>query len=229
MDDVRALRDRLLELRDDYDAARAAFAWPELDEFNWALDWFDAFARGNSAPGLLVVEADGSSVTLTFDELSRRSDALAVWLRSVGFARGDRIVLMLGNQVELWETMLAAMKLGAVVIPATTLLAPADLRDRIERGNARHVIVRAADASKWDGVPGSYTKIAVGGEADGWLTYDYGDEGFTPDGVTKASDTLLLYFTSGTTARPKLVEHTHASYPVGHLATMYWLGLEPGD
>jgi acetyl-CoA synthetase len=194
MDDLRALRDLLLEHREDYDAARAAFAWPELDEFNWALDWFDPFARGNSQPGLLVVEADGSSQTLTFDELSRRSDALAVWLRSVGVARGDRIVVMLANQTELWESMLAAIKLGAVVIPATTLLAAADLRDRIERGRARHVIARAADVGKWG-----------------------------------ASDTLLLYFTSGTTARPKLVEHTHASYPVGHLTTMYWLGLKPGD
>ncbi len=136
---------------------------------------------------------------------------------------------MLGNQIELWETMLAAMKLGAVVIPATTLLAPNDLRDRIERGKARHVIARAADASKWEGVEGDYTKIAVGGEVDGWLSYAYGDEGFEPDGFTKAADTLLLYFTSGTTARPKLVEHTHQSYPVGHLATMYWLGLKPGD
>src|SRR3954464_16093029 len=183
MDDVRALRDRLLELRDDYDAARAAFAWPELDEFNWALDWFDPFAAGNSSPGLLVVEADGSSVSLTFDELSRRSSAVASWLRSVGVARGDRIVLMLGNQVELWEAMLAAFKLGAVVIPATTLLAPADLRDRIERGRARRVIVRAGDTDKWDGVAGDYTRIVVGGAVDGWVSYQYGDEAFVADGV----------------------------------------------
>ncbi len=139
---------------------------------------------------------------------------------------------MLGNQVELWETMLAAMKLGAVVIPATTLLAESDLRDRIERGNAKHVVVRAADAAKFHGVPGDYTRIAVGGAVEGWLDYAMSHDApaqFAPDGATKAGDTLLLYFTSGTTARPKLVEHTHASYPVGHLSTMYWLGLKPGD
>src|SRR3954451_12605835 len=228
MDDLRALRDLLLEHREDYDAARAAFAWPELDEFNWALDWFDPFARGNSQPGLLVVEADGSSQTLTFDELSRRSDALAVWLRSVGVGRGDRIVVMLAHQTELWESMLAAIKLGAGVIPPTPLLAAADLRARIERGRARHVIARAADVGKWEGVKGDYTKIAVGA-ADGWLTYQYGSGPFVADAPTRADDTLLLYFTSGTTARPKLVEHTHASYPVGHLSTMYWLGLKRGD
>src|SRR4051812_11306112 len=232
MDDVRALRDGLLEHREDYDAARATFAWPELDEFNWALDWFDPFARGNSQPGLLVVEADGSSVTLTFDELSRRSDQLANWLRSLGVARGDRIILMLGNQVELWETLLAAMKLGAVVIPATTLLTASDLRDRLDRGGAKHVVVGGSDAGKFDGVEGDYTRIAVRGEPEGWLSYadaDAESDAFTPDGTTRGSDTLLLYFTSGTTAKPKLVEHTHASYPVGHLSTMYWIGLQPGD
>jgi acetyl-CoA synthetase len=118
------------------------------------------------------------------------------------------------------------------VIPATTLLAEADLRDRIDRGNARHVVVRSADTSKFDGVPGDYTRIAVGEAVAGWLTYAdayKAPEEFAPDGATQATDTLLLYFTSGTTARPKLVEHTHASYPVGHLSTMYWLGLRPGD
>ena len=232
MDALRALRDGLLKNRSNWEAACAGFAWPALEEFNWALDWFDPFARGNHSVGLLVVEADGSSVSLTFDELATRSDQVASWLRAQGVARGDRIVLMLGNQVELWETMLAAIKLGAVVIPATTLLAESDLRDRIERGNARHVVVRSADAGKFAGVPGSYTRIAVGGVVSEWLDYSLAyvaPAAFVPDGPTRATDTLLLYFTSGTTARPKLVEHTHASYPVGHLSTMYWLGLQPGD
>ena len=157
---------------------------------------------------------------------------MANWLRDQGVARGDRVILMLGNQVELWETLLAAMKLGAVVIPATTLLTAADLRDRLDRGNAKHVVVGGADAGKFDDVEGDYTKIAVRDAPAGWR--DYADaagapDTFTPDGVTQGSDTLLLYFTSGTTAKPKLVEHTHASYPVGHLSTMYWIGLEPGD
>jgi acetyl-CoA synthetase len=228
----RAARDLLLEHREDYERAYAAFRWPELDELNWALDWFDAVAAGNDRPALRVVEEDGSEQTLSFAELSGRSSRVANHLRRLGVARGDRLILMLGNQVELWETILAAMKLGAVIIPATTLLGPADLVDRVDRGRARHVVAGSADAAKFDAVPGDYTRIAVGEGVEGWHPYaDAYDEapGFRPDGVTRASDPLLLYFTSGTTAKPKLVEHTHASYPVGHLSTMYWIGLRPGD
>jgi acetyl-CoA synthetase len=164
--------------------------------------------------------------------MSARSTQVANWLRGLGVGRGDRLILMLGNQVELWETILAAMKLGAVLIPASTLLGPTDLVDRVQRGHARHVVARAADAPKFADVAGDYTRIAVGPAVDGWHDYRAADTApadFTPDGITRASDTLLLYFTSGTTAQPKLVEHTHVSYPVGHLSTMYWIGLRPGD
>ncbi|GDY33539.1 AMP-binding protein [Gandjariella thermophila] len=228
----RDARDFLLRHASDYDAARAGFTWPELGAFNWALDWFDAIAEGNDRTALWIVEEDGAEGRWSFAEMARRSNQVANWLRDRGVRRGDRIILMLGNQVELWETLLAAMKLGAVVIPATTLLAPADLRDRVDRGRARHVVVGSADTGKFAGVPGDYTRIAVGEPVAGWHAYHDSrdaDPSFRPDGTTQASDTLLLYFTSGTTAQPKLVEHTHASYPVGHLSTMYWIGLEPGD
>lgn len=230
----RQARDSLLAHREDYAAARAEFAWPEFGEFNWALDWFDRIAaeeHNAERAALWIVEEDGAENRWTYPELSRRSNQVANWLRERGVRRGDRLILMLGNQVELWETILAAAKLGAVIIPASTLLGPADLRDRVERGRAAHVVVRAADTAKFADVPGDYTRVAVGG-GDGWHSFadsSDADPVFTPDGPTRAGDPLLLYFTSGTTAQPKLVEHTHVSYPVGHLSTMYWIGLEPGD
>ncbi|MQA85004.1 MAG: AMP-binding protein [Streptosporangiales bacterium] len=239
----RAARDFLLQHREDYQTTYQGFRWPELGEFNWALDWFDAVAarlaeERDDRPALWVVEEDGTETKVSYPQMSVRSNRVANWLRAQGVSRGDRILLMLGNQVELWETILAAMKLGAVIIPATTLLQRDDLVDRIERGHVRHVVARSADAGKFADVPGDYTRIAVGEAVDGWLGYADahaqanaralpGD--FAPDGLTRASDTMLLYFTSGTTAQPKLVEHTHASYPVGHLSTMYWIGIKPGD
>ena len=228
----RALRDQLLDQREDYGAAYRDFRWPELAEFNWALDWFDAIAAGNDRPALRVVAPDGSDEVLSFAALSARSNQVANWLRGHGVARGDHVIVMLGNQVELWETILAAIKLGAVIIPATTLLGRDDLVDRVERGRARHVVVTSADADKFASVSGDFTRIAVGGAVGGWLDCATADEApaeFAPDGPTRADDPLLLYFTSGTTAQPKLVEHTHVSYPIGHLSTMYWIGIHPGD
>jgi acetyl-CoA synthetase len=230
-------RDFLLRHRDDYESAYKDFAWPELTEFNWALDWFDEYARSNLDPALWVVEENGDEIKLSFAELSARSNQLANWLRQQGVQRGDRILLMLPNQPALWETMLAAMKLGAVTIPATMLLTPADIADRITRGEVKHVIVASSEAAKFDAVDKDKTRIAVAIPQDaalpeGWLNFaDAFNESpsFDPEGRTLATDPLLLYFTSGTTSRPKLVMHSHQSYPVGHLSTMYWIGLKPGD
>jgi acetyl-CoA synthetase len=227
-----AARDFLFRCREDYDTAYRDFRWPALDRFNWALDYFDPMARGNQCPGLWIVNEGGGETKLTFAELSERSNRIANQLRFLGVRRGDRVLLMLGNVAPLWETMLAAMKLGAVIIPATTLLTRDDLIDRFERGRVRHVIAGADNAPKFAEVPGDYTRIAVGGSAEGWLRYEDGYDAppeFAPEGETRATDPLLLYFTSGTTAKPKLVLHSHQSYPVGHLATMYWLGVRPGD
>jgi acetyl-CoA synthetase len=239
----RAARDLLLRHREDYDAARREFAWPVLDEFNWALDWFDVIAGEHpERTALRIVSDDGDGdgdVRLSYAELAARSGQLAGWLRGLGVRRGDRVLLMLGNVAPLWEVILAAMKLGAVIIPASTLLQPTDLADRIVRGGVRHVITDTSQAAKFEGIAGDYTRVAAGGSGAagdpgpaGW--HRYADAfaapgGFTPEGVTRAGDPLLLYFTSGTTAQPKLVGHTQVSYPVGHLSTMYWIGIKPGD
>lgn len=232
----RTARDFLLRHREDYEAAYAGFSWPRFERFNWALDWFDAIAEGNDRTALHIAEEGGGEERFSYAELSARSNQVANWLRAQGVTAGDRILVMLGNQVELWETALAAMKLRAVMIPATPLLGAVDLRDRIERGRARHVITRGEDVEKFADVSGTYTRIAVGegpgSPGEGWLAYAdtaSAAQAFEPDGPTEADDALMLYFTSGTTSQPKLVEHTHVSYPVGHLATMYWIGLKPGD
>jgi acetyl-CoA synthetase len=225
-------RNLLLRLRTDQAAALREFRWPQLDEFNWALDYFDAMARGNEAPALHIVGEDGSEVKRSFRELSERSSQVANHLRGLGVARGDRILLMLGNELALWEVMLAAIKLGAVLIPATALLTSDDLRDRLERGAVRHVVAASAQAEKFEGLAGDYTRISIGEPVAGWQRFEDAASAalaFTPDGPTRATDPLLLYFTSGTTSRPKLVLHTQQSYPVGHLSTMYWIGLQPGD
>ena len=225
-------RDFLLRHRSDYPTAYRDFQWPALTEFNWALDYFDAMARGNDATALHIVAEDGSEVRRSFAQLSARSGQVANWLRAQGVQRGDRILLMMGNELPLWELMLACIKLGAVMIPATPMLTPDDLADRLARGQVRHVAAASEHAPKFADLRGRFTRMAVGQPVAGWLSYadsDAAPADFTPDGPTQATDPLLLYFTSGTTSKPKLVLHTHQSYPVGHLSTMYWIGLQPGD
>jgi acetyl-CoA synthetase len=230
----------LLKHRTDYEGAVKGFRWPDPAPFNWALDWFDAeLARdpeSRDRAALWIVDAGSDRETkLSFQALSRRSNQVASMLRAQGVKRGDHLLLLLGNVVPLWETMLAAMKLGVVVIPATTLLTPDELRDRLDRGRARVVVASQEQVAKFSGLGADQlVRIVVGASAnhEGWRPYgqaaDFPDT-FEPDGPTQPDDPMLLYFTSGTTAKPKLVRHSQRSYPVGGLSTMYWLGLQPGD
>ncbi|WP_396913151.1 AMP-binding protein, partial [Mycolicibacterium sp.] len=122
-DRYRGARDQLVATIADYDRAVQEFVWPQISgTFNWAIDWFDAIARGNDRTALWIVEEDGSEQKVTFAEMAQRSDCVAAWLQGLGVGKGDRVLLMLGNQVELWESMLAIAKLGAVIMPTTGAL-----------------------------------------------------------------------------------------------------------
>ncbi len=229
----------LLDNRSDYAKAYSQFRWPDPVAFNWALDWFDGVLASDPKTrdqcALWIADAvTGRDAKSSFLELSRRSNETANLLRALGLRRGDRILMVLGNTEELWEVMLASIKLGTVLIPTTTLASSEELADRVKRGRARCIVTAADQSEKFaklalDGV----TKICIGGGSGiGWI--DYADArkelpDFAPDGPTNPGDPMLLYFTSGTTAAPKLVLHTQRSYPVGALSTMYWLGLKPRD
>jgi acetyl-CoA synthetase len=229
---IREMRDFLFANATDYDAARAGFSWPETAEFNFALEWFDVVAGENpDRPAVQIVDADLSLHAWTYGELSARSDQVANWLTGLGISRGDHVIVMLGNTIELWEVMLAITKIGAVSIPTSTLLSASDLAYRIEHGRARAVVTLGSLASRLEGV--DVLRIGVGDDIPaGWERLADSHAAatlFEPDAATSASDTALLYFTSGTTSRPKLVQHTHVSYPIGHLSTMWWLGVRPDD
>jgi acetyl-CoA synthetase len=229
----REARDRLLELNDRYMAAKTTFVWPRPERFNWALEWFDAELAAGDHGGRIALKVIGETVeTRTFAELSQASSQLANGLHGIGAKRGDRLLMMLGNAPELWVTMLAAMKLGLVLIPAMPQLGEADIADRIERGRAKFLVADGREAEKFAGAAAEFERIAVGETPDGWRAFASllgANARFQPDGPTRADDPMLLYFTSGTTARSKLVLHSHATYPIGHLSTMYGLGLRPGD
>lgn len=236
-----AARDHLLELAGDPARQRAEFEWPDVGpEFNWAHDVFDAIAEGNETPALRIADADGGEVVRSFAELKRRSDQVAHWLLDQGARRGDVAMLMLGNRLELWEIMLAALKIGVVILPTSVVLGPHELVDRVQRGRVRWVFAAPEDAIKFTGVPGDYRGVGVGFEVAtqdqraalyDWLRFEESrSSSLAPvRKLTKSADPSLIYFTSGTTSLPKIVEHSHTSYPLGHLSTMAWIGVRPGD
>jgi acetyl-CoA synthetase len=235
----RARRDHLLRHRTDLAAARRLPAAVErLTHFNWAFDWFDDVAARNDAIALIVV-GESSKTSLSYAQLARESSRWAAWLQDIGVRAGDRVMLVLGNCPELWQIILAGIRLGAVLVPSSTELSPHDLAERMARVDAAAVICGAAQTAAVDSIgprhrPG-LLRIAVCGEGSppsGWL--DARDRAgargdFERTSWTRADELLFLYFTSGTTSRPKIVAHTHTSYPVGHLSGMYWNGLRPAD
>lgn len=227
----RAARDVLLETRTELERARRLFTWPELTHFNWALDWFDVIAADNGHIAVRVLEPGGEE-SITFKDLAARSDQVASWMRMNGVHRGDRLLVCLHNSIALWETLLAGIKLGAVLVPTYPSAPAKDLTDRIRRAEVRHVITEPELTPKFRDVPGSWTPLCTGRAPTGWVPFEASreqPEGFDPDALTRADEPLFCYFTSGTTSLPKMVIHTHTSYPVGHLSGMYWNGVRPGD
>jgi acetyl-CoA synthetase len=206
--------------------------WDTGTHFNWVLDYFDVIATGNESTALRVVDDAGNDQAISFATLAHRSNQVANYLSAQGLRAGDRVLVMLGNVVPLWETMLALMRMGAVIIPTTTLLQRDELQDRVTRGGVRVIIADHRFSDRFEDSAPAAVRICVGGKANGWRSYEESVNAaalFIPAGPTEADALMVLYFTSGTSAKPKLVAHTHSSYPVGHLSTAYWIGLRQGD
>src|SRR5688500_16685325 len=161
--EFREARDFLVAHREDYETAYRDFNWPQFDRFNWARDWFDALAvEQPEVAALTIVEEDGEVNSRTYAEMAERSRQVAGWLTEAGLQPGDRVLIVLGNTVPLWETMLGCIRAGAVMIPATTLLTDADLADRIERGGVRAVVTSSADTARYAGIADHCIRVAVG-------------------------------------------------------------------
>jgi len=225
------LRDRVLQDGLQPEDASRLFNWTSPARFNWVNDYFDRMARDNEAPALRVVNDSGIDQVRSFATLARRSHQVANFLTAQGVSAGDPVLVMLGNVTALWEVMLAIIRLGAVMIPTTTLIQRDELEDRLTRGAVRAIIAEHQFTTRFDGLAATAIRVCVGGNVSHWSTYEDSAScaEFSPPVSTAADALLLLYFTSGTTTKPKLVAHTHSSYPIGHLSTAYWIGLRRGD
>ncbi|WP_374029624.1 AMP-binding protein [Bdellovibrio bacteriovorus] len=225
-------RDFLILHRSDYAHAYSHFQWPQFEDFNWALDYFDSMAEGNKNLALWIVKENGEEEKYSFHDMYERSNQAANFLRSHGIQKGDSLFLLIENNVALWEIMLGAMKLGAVLVPTNPLLSQQELKDRLDREKIKLIATSSRHAGKFDVSQSSIVPLLVDGEMPGWISYEQcrlESMDFEASEKTKATDPLFRYFTSSNTVKPRIVEHTYAGFPIGHLSTMYWMGLRPGD
>ena len=209
------------------------------DRFNWVRDVFEPIVVAEHGErNLLELVADDASesVTLTYSRAVERCNQLLNLLRRNGVRHSDRVFIMCGLLEGLWISYLAAIKGGFVLIPLASILSADDIVYRLERARPKVIVGDLDNAEKMEQALSNYpatpgVKLLLNGEREGWTSFQEIDK---EDKEAKAADShkdedLFWFFTSGTTGMPKVVVHTHVSYPIGHLTTASWIGLRPGD
>ena len=207
------------------------------EHFNFSYDVIDVWA--NEEPeklALLWTNDEGECRRFTFAQLKEISDRTAAYFQSLGVGRGDMVMLILKRRCEFWFSMLALHKLGAVAIPATHMLTSHDIQYRVERAGIKcivsvgedYVMEQIKDAMQHTPVP---ILVSIGPKEDEgfhswhkeWNDAPAFERPFTPN---DNSDTMLMYFTSGTSGEPKMVAHDFL-YALGHLSTgVFWHNLK---
>ncbi|HZS75384.1 MAG TPA: AMP-binding protein [Ktedonobacteraceae bacterium] len=226
----------------DYEAERRNFSLEVPEYFNFATDVIGKWASDPNKLAMLWIGQNGEERNLTFAHFAEYSSRAANAFAKLGIQKGDRVLVMLPRVPEWWESVLGLMKLGAIPIPCTTLLTPKDIAFRAEAAEANAIITDDEGAAKFDQVrsesPTIKNAIVVEPNADtggreGWTSYHHVVQEASPEFTgpkTRSDDPCLVYFTSGTVGYPKMVLHTHASYPIGHTITgKYWLDLHEDD
>jgi acyl-coenzyme A synthetase/AMP-(fatty) acid ligase len=227
----------------DYEAERREFRLDVPEYFNFAADVIDKHAQNPDKEAMLWIGQHGEERHITFAHFSEASRRAANAFSTLGLGKGDPVLVMLPRIPEWWETILGLMRLGAIPIPCTTLLTPKDIQFRCEVAEARAFITDQEGAYKFDQVRGAcptVTQTILIAESspdtagrENWTEYHTITAEASPQFTgpkTRSDEPCLVYFTSGTVGYPKMVLHTHASYPIGHTITgKYWLDLHEDD
>ncbi len=233
------ISEQFVKTIEDENGCLKAISFRNEDKFNFAFDCVDAIAN-NTPDKLAMLHIDKNKLTrtFTFNDMKRRSNQTANYFKSLGIKKGDRVMLVLKRHYQFWFSMLALHKLGAIAIPATNQLLAHDFEYRFQSAGVS-AIVATADGTVPDAVdeaqktsPTLVTKIMVGGQRQGWHDFDsefelYSTHFYRTVDTPCGDDTMVMFFTSGTTGYPKIAEHSY-KYALGHYVTAkYWHGVDP--
>lgn len=219
---------------EDENGILQSISFENEDEFNFAFDIVDEIARRHPEKlAMLHVSRDFVERRITFRDVKRASAQCANYFKALGIKKGDRVMLVLRRHYQFWYAIMGLCKLGAIAIPATDQLYAHDYEYRFKAAGVSAIItstdsIAAGEIDKADEMfPTLKTKIVVGGQREGWHSFDdefplYSAHFYRSAGTPKGDDTMLMFFTSGTTGYPKLVMHSY-KYALGHFITAkYW-------
>ncbi|NLO47929.1 MAG: AMP-binding protein [Clostridiales bacterium] len=225
---------------DSYEDFKRSYTVNIPDNFNFGFDVVDGWAEAEPGKKALVWCNDhGEERTFTFRDISRLSNQAANFFSSIGIKKGTIVMMIMRRRWEYWVCATALHKIGAILIPASLQLTSKDIIYRAKSALINTIIslcdefvITQIEAALPE-VPCVVNKIVVSGKADGWISFDDSLAGFSdvfkrPTGelATANTDTMLLYFTSGTTSLPKMVCHNFL-HPLGHIVTAkYWQQVE---
>ncbi|MBQ4473511.1 MAG: AMP-binding protein, partial [Lachnospiraceae bacterium] len=233
----KLVSDRFVETKEDEKGLLQEISFKNEETFNFGFDVVDAIARKTPDKlAMIHVANDGTERRFTFRDMKRASNQCANYFRSLGIQKGDKVMLVLKRHYQFWHAIVGLHKLGAIAIPATSQLQAHDFEYRFQTAGVKAIVATTEDdvpaqveiAQKT--YPRLELKVLVGGEREGWHDYNNEINQFSAHFYRSAetpcgNDTMIMFFTSGTTGYPKIAAHSY-TYPLGHYITAkYWHGV----
>ena len=238
-DPKERIYNKFVERTENENGTPTSIKFKNDEKFNFAFDVVDEIARKDPDKlAMLHISADFTERRFTFNDMKRNSSRAANYFKSLGIKKGDKVLLCLGRHYQFWYAMLGLHKIGAIAIPAMNQLLAHDFEYRFKTAGVSTIICTSkGDAANQVDIaakncPDLVNKIIVGDSREGWRNFDeecalFSTHFYKNEDTASGDDTMLMFFTSGTTGYPKIAVHNY-KYALGHFHTAkYWHTVDP--